>query len=246
MLAAGILCACTTSAKEQNADTRLHDHIVGYWNALDTDTLDAAALEQHKVDFVYVVQHADSATRREAWRLMAEKFDAWPDELVVDYMGQSDSPLYAPGLLVEYLQTLRDALPADNLSREVIGYMIEEQSRNLPGTEVADIDLITDGTSTTLHTLIGRDTRPCMLIFYDPDCSTCNELTALLGGRDLSAYNVVAVNTTTLTKDLPANWTDSRAADFEQLHERFSLPALPSVYFINPDLTVEKRDAIIE
>lgn len=246
MLAAGILCACSMSAKEKSADTRLRDHIINYWNGVDPDSLDAAALEQHKVDFVYVVQHADSATRRDAWRLMAKKFDAWPDELVVDYLGQSDSPLYAPAMLVEYLQTLRDDLPADNLSRDVLAYMIEEQSRNLPGSPVADIDLIADGATTTLHALISRDARPCMLIFYDPDCSTCNELTALLSGRDLSAYNVVAVNTTMLSKALPTSWTVTRAADFEQLHERFSLPALPSVYFIGPNLIVEKRDAVIQ
>lgn len=246
MLAAGILCACSISAKEKSADTRIRDHIVNYWNGINTDSLDAAAIEQHKVDFVYVVQHADSTTRREAWRLMAKKFDAWPDGLVVDYLGQSDSPLYAPAMLVEYLQTLRDALPPDNLSRDVLAYMIEEQSRNLPGSEVADIDLVSNGASTSLHTLISSDTRHCMLIFYDPDCSTCNELTSLLSSRDLSDYNVVAVNTTMLSKKLPTSWTDTRAADFQQLHERFSLPALPSVYFIAPNLIVEKRDAVIQ
>ncbi len=45
MLAAGILCACSISAKEKSADTRIRDHIVNYWNGIDTDSLDAAAIE---------------------------------------------------------------------------------------------------------------------------------------------------------------------------------------------------------
>lgn len=98
-----------------------------------------------------------------------------------------------------------------------------------------------------------------MLVFFDPECPTCNETLHHLAGSErvaeavaTGALRVLAVyppEEDNLSEDwadyaakLPATWTTGIISDRDAFGERYALPALPSIYLLDGDLTVMARD----
>lgn len=235
----GVSCA-----QGQNADQgrvvnqeRLRDHLAEYWRGVDVSALPEDTLEQKIVDYLFLTAHGDSVTRRQSWTELAAVFtESYPEQWVVDYLGDRESPLYAPALLDEYLVTLTDVLPADNLQRSRVMYLLENIRKNRAGAEIADIELaIPDGENSTLHSKItemaSRGAEEVVVLFYDPDCGECSRAISELSA---SGAAVVAVSITDEVKPLPAEWISSMAADPDELDDKYYLPEMPEIYRVTP------------
>lgn len=227
--------------KESAAETvtvSMHERVGSYWNSIDTDSIDSDDLEQHIVDYIYILSHADSIDRAEGWRrISAALHRGYPDKTVVDYLGQPDSPLYSPDLLDEYLSTLADMLPTDDVARMSVEWLLENTRKNRPGNIIADIHLeLADGRPSTLHRLV---TVSSVVIFYDPECDLCAEIIEEYTANPPADRRIIAVSTEERFRTVPLHWISARVKDSEELHEAFYLPSLPIIYSVDSEGRIE-------
>lgn len=221
--------------KKRNADP--WHHLEHYWDGCNPGTMDADTLEQRLVDYMYLTMNAPSPDlRRKCWQTIARIIpDSQPNRTVAEYLGEQDSPLYAPSMLEEYLVALTEIFPSGSVQRIRVDYLLEEIRKNKPGTIIADLRLLlADGVESTLHKLVGKSHDGCMILFYDPECEECSALISRLA-TDEDTLQVIAVSVTGEMTQLPAWWVSARAADTEELDTNFYLPRLPMLYKVRSD-----------
>lgn len=265
------LCSCSgrTQSIEDNGNADpLRDRIATYWDSTGINAMDENMREQSIVDYLYIVQHADSATRREAWHALNIQLGNSLDRTVSDYLGDPGSPLYAPAMLDEYLVSLLSEAGIDDTTRARAEYLLENIRKNRPGDVIADLQLVcADGTATSLHSLIAgtavsgtgntggngsgndntmgagrpRPTHGYLIIFYDPECDSCDETIDALSARTPANHTIIAISVTDAVKPLPSDWISTRAADPDALDEAFYHPSLPAIYTVTPSATIIER-----
>lgn len=227
-------CGNRARSKRQ---VKLDTHLEHYWDSTKVSTLGAEELEQRLVDYMYLSMNAEPERRRLCWQTIARLFpDEQPNRLVADYLGEPDSPLYAPAMLEEYLAAIAELFEEGSLERFSVDYLLNGIRKNKAGKQIADLDLVSaqDGRHVTLHKLIsGSDSK---VLFYDPECEECSVLITGLAASETGT--VVAVSVTGEAKALPDSWHSCIAADADQLDERFFLPRLPQLYTVRPDLVI--------
>jgi len=229
-----------TSNRTDSLQAKLRAHLEHYWDGTRTDTLSAEALEQRLVDYIFLCAHADKEMRQQCWQTIAKTFpDEQPNRMVADYLGDEESPLYAPEMLEEYLATIAETFNQGSIDRIRVDYLLGEIRKNKPGQKIADLALVMAGDRkrATLHELIEQSGTDCKVLFYDPECEECATLISRLTA-DPDAGCVIAVSVMDTAKSLPAGWRSCIAADPEQLDARFYLPRLPRLYTVAPDLTI--------
>lgn len=236
------LCSCSgrTQSIEDNGNADpLRDRITTYWDSTDINALDNESREQSIVDYLYIVQHADSATRGEAWHALNVQLGNSLDRAVADYLGDPASPIYAPAMLDEYLVSLLSEAGTDDTTRARAEYLLENIRKNRPGDVIADLPLVcADGTATSLHSLIAGT---ALIIFYDPECDSCDETIDALSARTPANHTIIAISVTDAVKPLPSDWISTRAADPDALDEAFYHPSLPAIYTVTPTATIIER-----
>jgi len=252
------------SARADSVNVKLFEHLEHYWDGYDPGRLDADSVEQRLVDYLFLTINAPSPEmRRDCWQTIARIFpDSQPNRTVADYLGQPDSPLYAPYMLEEYLVALTEMFPPETPERLRVDYLLDGIRKNKPGTKIADLRLfLSDGTLTTLRNLIadsGGNAAPkrqrrnesrgagdresnvdgdILILFYDPECEECSALISELAASG-DPRPIIAISVTSELKDLPANWVSAKAADPDQLDTNFYLPSLPRLYRVHPDATI--------
>lgn len=233
-----LLCGCGHSGKRK-AESTLHERIMSFWSGVDPDSLTADAREQHIVDFLYLMENADSVTRRAAWPLLHAALGEGPDRTVAEYLATPDSPLYSPEMLEEYLMALTRILPHSDAGHIRALFLRENYRKNRSGAPIADLRLLSPkGAPAMLHQavrMVDTPARYVTVFFYDPDCENCaaviNELAA-----SRHPGSVVAVSVTDATAPLPEGWSSFRAACQEELDSTFYLPSLPAFYLVDPAL----------
>ncbi len=265
------LCSCsgrTQSIEDKGNPDPLRDRIATYWDSTGINAMDENMREQSIVDYLYIVQHADSTTRREAWHALNIQLGNSLDRTVSDYLGDPGSPLYAPAMLDEYLVSLLSETGTDDTTRARAEYLLENIRKNRPGDVIADLPVVcADGTVTSLHNLIagtavsgtgntggtvsGDDnttgaSRPCpthgyLIIFYDPECDSCDETIDALSAHTPANHTIIAISVTDAVKPLPSDWISTRAADPDALDEAFYHPSLPAIYTVTPTATIIER-----
>ncbi len=229
--------ACSPSARKQTKPATLRDHIVSYWDDINLDTASADVREQRLVDYLYIIGHADSTTRRDGWQRLNTTLHNRLDKTVSDYLGDPESPLYSLSMLDEYLTTLIATLPSDDANHVRAAFLLENTRKNRPGHTISNLPLVSNVTNapTTLHTILrsAAGSDQTLVLFYDPDCDNCDELISQLS-QSPDAPTIVAVSTTARSKSLPSGWHSLRAADPDALDSLFYLPSLPAIYVVNP------------
>ncbi len=130
---------------------------------------------------------------------------------------------------------------------------------------IADLQLVcADGTATSLHSLIAgtagsgagntggigsgddnttgagrpRPTHGYLIIFYDPECDSCDETIDALSNRTPANHTIIAISVADAVKPLPSDWISTRAADPDAIDEAFYHPALPAIYTVTPSATI--------
>ncbi len=237
--------------KKESADP--WQHLEHYWDGYDPGKHDADSVEQRLVDYMFLTMNAPSPEmRRDCWQTIARIFpDSQPNRTVVEYLGETDSPLYAPAMLEEYLVALTEMFPTGSARRMRVDYLLDGIRKNKPGTRISDLRLVlADGTCSTLHKLIGGSADEngsknedemggeILVLFYDPECEECSALISALAA-DGESRHVIAVSVThEVKKELPAWWVSAKAADADELDANFYLPRLPRLYEVQSDGTL--------
>lgn len=249
------LCSCSghTQGVENNCNTDpLRERISIYWDGADLSAMDDEMREQSIVDYLYMIQHADSATRVEAWHILNAQLDNSLDRTVCDYLGDTESPIYAPGMLDEYLVGLLAEAGTDDTVRARAEYLLENIRKNRPGDVISDLPVVcANGTVTSLHCLIGERgmagnstgaRRPrSILLFYDPECEACEETIEKLSADNYDGHTIIAISVTDTVKSLPSGWISTRVLNPDTLDDAFYLPTLPAIYTVSPAAIIISR-----
>lgn len=230
-----------------------------FWDALDfaNDTLscDTAFIEQNFANFVSILPYARRDDARRAAAALLDRAAAHPDAAslmvnVVDkYLGDPNSPMRSDDLYVMFLRQIVECEMADEAAMARAGYRLEQTSKNWPGTRAADIKLLArDGQRTDLWSAVRRDTT--LVMFYDPDCEHCKEVTEHLRQSPVVAtMHVLAIDVAGNREawdgsklSLPERWQVAYALDADDVDEKYYLPALPALYLLSPEGEVLLKD----
>jgi len=240
VLLSGVAQGCGRNNKAPQKNPR--SYLEHYWDHTDPAALSADVREQRLVDYLYLAMNAAPAQRHRCWQTIARVFpNEQPNRLVADYFGDSDSPLYAPAMLEEYLAAIADLFEEGSAQRLRVDYLLGEIRKNKAGQPIADLDLVrvADRRRITLHALIAGSSTDSKVLFYDPACEECTALISRLAA-DPEPGPVVAVSVTGETRPLPPAWHSCTAVDPDQLGERFYLPRLPQLYTVGSDHIIRK------
>lgn len=207
----------------------------------DSTETNLAVAEQGFVDYVNLMQHADSAVAaRSAAVFVASLADqkGWlsrMEELMDHYLGNPQSPVRDDGV---YAHLLR-AMPVTPQRTYLLGRL----SQNQLGMVVNDIPLM-DGQGLlrgedkqSLHSegwnfLHEVESPFVLLVLYDPDCEQCRELLAQI--RENQPLNSRA-------KEVKVLYIDT--ALHPSVNKAFYLPSLPSLYLLDAQKRVLLKDA---
>lgn len=161
------------------------EHFWQDYSFADSTAMNREVGEQGMVDFLNLMQHADSVTTTRGAVVFADSLVSHPsatsffEGLMEHYLGDPESPLHSD---VVYAQLLR-ALP--ETPQHV--WLLEQLAKNRVGSRAADI-LVTasEGKRVRLYSVKAEQT---LLIFYDPDCRRCQRLDAQLEQEPLIVQN---------------------------------------------------------
>lgn len=161
------------------------EHFWQDYSFADSTAMNREVGEQGMVDFLNLMQHADSVATTRGAVVFADSLVSHPsatsffEGLMEHYLGDPESPLHSD---VVYAQLLR-ALP--ETPQRV--WLLEQLAKNRVGSRAADI-LVTasEGKRVRLYSVKAEQT---LLIFYDPDCRRCQRLDAQLEQEPLIVQN---------------------------------------------------------
>lgn len=257
-------CLCNCSGKKSHSDSSGSFDVPGipayyvtpadranwlsahFWDLAKVNCEDSvtSGFEQHFSDFLGIASAAkctDSIAKgiRKACSIAGETRIM---DLAEKYLYDSDSPLRSENLFITFLESASTWQRRDAL--------LELVNKNREGTEAADFPFETSsGNRTTLREFADSSPVPLMVYFFDSECEVCK---AMIGRADRLAegkYRVLAVcpqaNAKAFDEDLklfPAGWTVVRDLGEIDRKDLYSLPAMPSIYILSPDLTVVAKD----
>ena len=161
------------------------EHFWQDYSFADSTAMNREVGEQGMVDFLNLMQHADSVATTRGAVVFAHSLVSHPsatsffEGLMEHYLGDPESSLHSD---VVYSQLLR-ALP--ETPQRV--WLLEQLAKNRVGSRAADI-LVTasEGKRVRLYSVKAEQT---LLIFYDPDCRRCQRLDAQLEQEPLIVQN---------------------------------------------------------
>lgn len=249
-----LFCGCHSGNRKAPEGSTLNERLMMFWSGICPDSLTADAREQYIVDFLYLMENADSVTRRAGWPKLHAALGDGPDRTVTDYLAEPDSPLYSPEMLDEYLTALTRILPSSDAGHIRALFLRENYRKNRSGAPIADLRLLSPKGATAALREVVRTLQSqgpeVTVLFYDPDCENCAAVIDGLaasttspvssGTQDSSAFPdsgaVIAVSVTDATAPLPEGWCSFRAASREELDSAFFLPSLPALYLVDPAL----------
>lgn len=245
-----------------------------FWAALDfNDTslsLDTAFMEQNFANFTSVLPVATERGRRTAMDSLVARATVNADalaylaEVAEKYLYDPNSPLRDDDSYIAIAEALGASTAVSEWVKARPKQLAERLRKNRPGTRAADFDFTTpDGRRMKLATFAdkseGSEGSAVILVFFDPECPTCDETLHRLAGSDrladaiaAGALRVIAVyppeedsiseHWADYAAKLPATWTTGIVAGPETFGNRYALPALPSIYLLDGNLTVMGRD----
>lgn len=266
------------------APTDRADYVAArFWTALDfNDTslsLDTAFMEQNFANFTTVLPVASERGRRTAMDSLVARATVNADalaylaEVAEKYLYDPNSPLRDDDSYIAFAEALEASAAVGEWVKARPALLASRLRKNRPGSRAADFAFTTpDGRRMRLTTFADRadksdksdrsdrsEEAAIMIVFFDPECPTCNETLHRLADSErmaeaiaAGALRVLAVyppEEDNLSEDwadyaakLPSTWTTGIIADRDAFGERYALPALPSIYLLDGDLTVMARD----
>lgn len=235
---------CTGKEHQSKGDTDLYDKVLSYWNKVDVDRLPQDSLEQQIVDYLYLAGLLNREDREKTWTGFYRKIKEHPNKTVVDYLGEPDSPLYSQTLLEEYLVNFLE-YSEDNAESMRAEYLLKNVRKNRVGEKISDIKVLKDNRKISLNRLIEETGRECLIMFYDPDCSSCDAEFGKLNNIDLTGIEIITISISGTEKVVNESWISTHVADVEELDDRFYYTSLPSIYIVSKDGLILQKDVLL-
>ena len=241
-----------------------------FWDAMDfSDTLrshDRDFLELNFSNFVYLLPYVSPASAEKAVALLMGKAETDKGAFLLlaalaeKYLSEPNSPMRNEDLFIYFLNCQTAATVLDDTEKMRARSLLRMALKNRPGMRAADFEYT--GRDGRHHTLYGtKSSERMLLVFYDPECEHCAEITASLAANGVldelqgeGRLTVLAIDTESnrevweRTKDkMPQHWIvghDAKGA----INDRglYSLPAMPVLYLLDADKTVILKDATPE
>ena len=217
----------------------LLDHYWQEFNFNDTTAINQTTAEQGFVDYINLLQYADSAVAAGSVRIFAdsiarnEQRQQHFDRLIDHYLGNPDSPMRND---VTYAHLLR-VLPKTPQRTFLLGQI----TKNQPGTTANDLPLGRAASACVVYTseveqeprLYHVESPLTLLVFYDPDCEHCQEMMPQIRKMMDAGY-------ASQTCAMYINVEENTAA-----RQAYYLPALPALYLLDNEKTVIIKDGTI-
>ena len=265
----------------RGADDRNPD-IENYWNDKDfADSVyvnDGDGMEQDFVNYVLRLSyHSDSTVVARSITEMLNSASTTPATLIRlnalarHYLAHPNSPMRNETLWIAYLDVVRNMDSTAPGLKEKYDWEHDMALKNRVGTIAADfeyevVDTVQSGgyvvqsSRCTLHTTHLQPYTSLLVVFYDPECPTCETiLDALNENNDFQRAihdNLIKVLAVAVEADrndwlnaphkLPSNWIVAYNTDSIVDREVYMLPALPSFYLLDSSYRVIGKDIDIE
>ena len=208
-----------------------------YWSLFsfdDSTAVNRATEEQGFVDYIDLLQYADSAAAAGSVRVFADSIGKTArrlqhfEGLIDHYLGNPDSPVRND---VTYAHLLR-ALPMTPQR----SFLLSQVTRNLPGSTAADIVFTPDG-AVQPQRLSDVESALTLLVFHDPDCEHCQQVLPLIRQSRVLSDNAQRLMTI---------YINVEAAENRAVQEKYYLPALPSLYLLDAGKRVIIKDGSLQ
>lgn len=218
--------------------------------------------EQGFVDYINLMQYADSATCATAARVLTDSITATEerlkhfDGLIDHYLGNPDSPMKNDVTYAHLLSAIVPRLAEGDATRSRLAYRLALVVKNQPGTMAADFEYI--DRQGRHHRLYDTQSPLTLLVFSDPECEHCHEIMPRIIGNAtlqndprLTVLNIYPDENRKAweqdVKTLPQNWREGRSPEGEIMRKQlYALPALPSLYLLDREKRVLVKDGTLE
>lgn len=239
-----------------------------FWDDLDfKDTLRSLNddfMEQNFSNFtVYLNAQPNQTAKMDAFRVLLNKAKIEPKALekikyiIKLYLAEPNSPMRSEDLWIAYLNVVtRDTAFSKGAELNRYEYELEMAMKNRPGVSAANFKYksINGEINSLQSTLTGE--KGLILIFYDPDCNSCQETLKILQENEelknlvkKGIYTILAID----ISDEPENWEISAGKlpedwivgfDITGIEENeiYYFPAMPSLYLLDYNYKVIRKD----
>lgn len=232
---------------------------VHYWDAYDFSHTpsggDSLLLEQAFSNYISLLAMSDGEVRTVAVDSFLNK--ATKDSKVYDvvdalaerYLDDPSSPFRNEDLYIIFLRYAVASREVTEAVRERCGYKLGQAMKNRPGMQTADFPVLTsDGRKIRFRDTFSGDTT--LVMFYDPDCDHCKEISVKLSQTPLPAtLKIWAIDVAgnrrlwEVTKGVfPSDWNVGFATVSLEDESLYHFPALPSLYIYAPDGKILLKD----
>ena len=178
-------------------------------------------------------------------------------QIMENYLYNPNSPFYDEELYALFLERMINSKYVDAVRKSSLQFRLQLIKRNTPGHKATDfVYYLPDGSKCTLYQTKIRGNR-LLLVFYDPECSSCHEVmqemvrdNLLKQAVETGYLTVLAIYTEgnlevwkhTLDK-LPEEWIVGCDREVIKEHTLYDLKAMPSLYLLDADKIVLLKDA---
>lgn len=242
-----------------------------FWDGMDfTDhalSLDTAFMEQNFANYLSVLPSiAGKEEKGAAVAVLLHKAAqdstalAYLQNVMNKYLRDPNSPMRDEETLIIFYEQLLLLPQLPEFNRGRTAWRLKTAMMNRPGSVAADFSY--KGRDGACHTLHGTRTGSyVLLLFYDPECEHCSEITSVLAADVMLAQmqyegrlTILAIDTESDTdtwlahKDsLPQSWTVG--LDYYNTiknGELYYLPAMPVIFLLDNDKRVILKDTTVD
>lgn len=240
-----------------------------FWDTLDfTDRSKSTSEDFMGLNFanfaLILSMQADSAAVGDAAAKFMRRAAADPEafamarEIAEGYLTERESPMRNAETWLALTDGLRSMEELGSAERERYSYLHSMALKNRTGSPAEDFEYEPRGRKGERKTLYGTPTgsEGLVLLFYDPDCSHCEQtvkdlqgyrlLNSLIDGGKLKVIAIAAETERALWENtadmMPGNWTVGYNTDGIADREAYDLPEMPVIYVLDRDFKVAGKE----
>lgn len=239
--------------------------VTHFWDALDindtTLTRNTPLIEQSFVNFISILPIVPDSVQRRGIDALTAGISSDPHSLHLiksladKYLYEMQSPMRDDMAYAKFLEFYATSPATDEADRTRAAIMLELVMKNRVGTRAPDFAFQDrDGRQSTLYT--APTSGKILLMFYDPTCEHCTEVTeALKTDRAISeavadgSLSIIAIYCgdnaplwQRTASSLPASWIVGHNDGSIEEEDLYDFRTMPTLYLLSPSRTVELKE----
>lgn len=243
--------------------TYLLEHFWDHYAFRDTTLIHRPGIsEQAFSDFISVFPHAKEKVIKNATLRLMKQAESSPQmffyfaNLAEKYLYDANSPLHNEEWYIPFLQAILSSTVPTTIDKIRPQYQLEWALKNRTGNPATDFSYISsDGNLSSLYQTSGEY---LLLIFYDPTCEHCHEITRKLQYSSCLQHQsqshklrILSIDTESGNTDLwkkgirqfPTHWITGYDKNKKILNQGlYDLKAMPSLYLLDKNKKIILKD----